>query len=132
MRLAAAALTLSLVLLAAPLAAEAQQGNRVASIGELVVESFASADISSGHARVGLRRGSQHHLREPELDSPDEELPDVAAKLVRLRVDVILVVSSTPSHSASDDRILKGAKPSDLPFEQSAKFEFRYSCERIK
>src|SRR5262245_12409681 len=86
--------TLAGGLLAVPVAAEAQQANRVARVGELVADPVLWRMFRQGMRELGYVEGRNITFESRSLDSADDELPDLAAKLVRLRVDVILVDTS--------------------------------------
>ncbi len=93
--------TLALGLLAAPLAAEAQQPAKIAKIGVL----YASTPAAVAHLLEALRQGLRElgHVEgktfvlEPRYgEAKAERLPELARELVRLKVDVILVSTDQP------------------------------------
>jgi putative tryptophan/tyrosine transport system substrate-binding protein len=92
-------------LLAAPLAADAQQAGKVARIGYLSPLS-ASADATHSEAfRQGLRdlgyvEGQNAVIEARHADDKFERLPGLAAEIVRLKVDVI-VAAPTPAVRAA-------------------------------
>ncbi len=92
-------------LLAAPLAAQAQQAGKVYRIGYL----SASSDTSNPHVREAFRQGlrelgwveGQNIIIEYRwAEGRFDRLPDLAAELVRLQVDVI-VAAPTPAALAA-------------------------------
>jgi putative ABC transport system substrate-binding protein len=96
--------SLSLSVLAAPLAAEAQQPVKLPRIGVL----FASTPAATSHLLDGLRQGlreqgyveGQHIILESRYgQAGTERMSDVAAELVRLKVDV-LVAATDPATAA--------------------------------
>ena len=93
-------------LLAAPLAAEAQQAGKVPRIGFSSASSLRPRDraiveaFRQGLARAGLDRRPEHRDRVPWAEERTERLPDLAAELVSLKVDVI-VAATTPSRPAA-------------------------------
>jgi putative ABC transport system substrate-binding protein len=102
---AALTLVLALGLLAAPLAADSQQSGTVARIGYLGPTSPSSSSSFLDAFRQGLRELGwvegqniviDYRFAEGKLD----RLPDLAAELVRLKVDII-VASPTPSVAAA-------------------------------
>jgi putative ABC transport system substrate-binding protein len=91
-------------LLAAPLAAEAQQAAKVARIGYLTLNLAASPHLLEAF-RQGLRDLGYVESRNVVIDIRDaegkpERLPAFAAELVALKVDVILVGSTSPALAA--------------------------------
>ena len=96
--------TLALGILAAPLAAEAQQAGKVHQIGYLISGSPASWANRVEALRMGLRdlgyvegKNIAIVFRPAEAG---ERLAEVAADLVRLKVDVIFATSSTEVEAA--------------------------------
>ena len=99
--------TLAGALLAAPLAAEAQQAGKVARIGYLVTGSLESSEMRArlDAFRQGLReRGyveGQNILIEYRLaDGKIERLPSLATELARLKVDLIVAVATPAARAA--------------------------------
>jgi len=100
-RLQLAILTVILVLLAAPLAAEAQQLDRIYRIGWLSVGSpSGSIDartwFSEGMRQLGYEEGRTLLIEERFAEGRSDRLHDFAAELVRLKVD-LLVSEGTPA-----------------------------------
>jgi putative ABC transport system substrate-binding protein len=97
-------LGLTLALLAAPLAGEAQQPAKVHQIGYLVSGSRASWANRLEALRIGLRdRGyveGKNIVLAVRSAETAERLPEAAADLVRLNVDVIFATSSTEVEAA--------------------------------
>jgi putative tryptophan/tyrosine transport system substrate-binding protein len=81
-------------LVSAPLAAGAQQASRVARVGELVVDPLHRRIFRQGMRELGYVKGRNITFESRSLYSVEDRLPDLAAELVRLRVDVILVDTS--------------------------------------
>jgi putative ABC transport system substrate-binding protein len=100
-RLQLAIFTVMLVLLAAPLTAEAQQMERVYRIGWLSVGS-ASGGIDGrtafreGMRQLGYEEGRTFLIEERFAEGRSDRLHDFAAELVRLKVD-LLVSEGTPA-----------------------------------
>jgi ABC-type uncharacterized transport system substrate-binding protein len=97
---------LALALLAAPLAAEAQEPAKVARIGYL-----AAAMATNPHFPEAFRQGlrdldyveSRNVVIEyRSADGQLERLPDLAAELVRLKVDVLVSEGTPPSLAAKN------------------------------
>ena len=109
MRLRAVALivTLALGVLVAPLAADAQQAGKVRRIGSLsaggapavvhLVEAF-----RQGLRELGYVEGKGIVIEYRWAEGRYERLPDLAADLVRLKVDVILTSGSLAAPAAKD------------------------------
>jgi putative tryptophan/tyrosine transport system substrate-binding protein len=92
------------VLLAAPLAAEAQQAAKVARIGYLAANLGANRELLEA-VRQGLRdlgyvEGRNLVIEYRSAEGQPERLPSLAAELVALKVDVI-VTSGTPQALAA-------------------------------
>ena len=93
------------VLLAAPLAAEAQPAGKVYCIGVLEPTSMALNAANLDAFRQGLRElgyveGRNMRIDYRSADGRSERFPDLAAALVRLKVDVILT-RGTPAVMAA-------------------------------
>jgi putative ABC transport system substrate-binding protein len=91
-------------LLAAPLGAEAQQPSKVHQIGYLSVGSPAEAANRVSALRIGLRDHGYVEGKSINLvfrwAETAERLPELAADLVRLKVDLIFAPTSTEVESA--------------------------------
>jgi putative tryptophan/tyrosine transport system substrate-binding protein len=93
------------VLLAAPLAAEAQQAAKVARIGYLVTSLAARPHLREAF-RQGLRdlgyvEGRNVVIEYRDAEGKSERLPALAAELVALKVDVIVTGGGTPTALAA-------------------------------
>lgn len=91
---------LVLGILVAPLVADAQQAGKVARIG--LLSPFSASDTASWHQafRQGLRglgwvEGKNIAIEYRYADGRTDRLPDLAADLVRLKVDIIVAAVST-------------------------------------
>jgi ABC transporter substrate binding protein len=95
--------TLTLALLAAPPAAEAQRVGKVARLGFLSNIS-PNADLRDafreGLRELGYKEGQNLLVEYRSAEGHYERLPDLAAELVRLNVDVI-VATGTPAPNAA-------------------------------
>ncbi len=94
-----------LALLVLPLAAEAQGTGTVHRVGLLAGSSaaataFVRAAVVAGLDELGYREGQNLILVERYADGKFERLPELAAELVRLKVDVLLT-STTPATLAA-------------------------------
>ncbi len=101
----AALLILLAGVLATPLAADAQQAGRIYRIGFLSYLGCAASSDPNGAFRQGLRQlgyveGTNLVLECRDAPGRVDRLPDVAAELVRLRIDV-LVAEGTPASLAA-------------------------------
>jgi putative ABC transport system substrate-binding protein len=101
---------IALVLVAAPPSVEAQASGKVHRVGLLAggsaaATAFVRTAIVEGLHELGYREGQTVILFERYADGKFERLPQLAAELVRLKVDVILT-STTPATLAA-----KGATP---------------------
>jgi ABC-type uncharacterized transport system substrate-binding protein len=80
--------------LAAPLAGEAQQGDKIARIGYLSLNGATSADLREaflqGLRDLGYVEGRNVAIEYRDAEGKPERLPTLAAELVALKVDVIL------------------------------------------
>jgi len=94
--------TLAGVLLAAPLAAEAQQRPKTARIGFLSLSSgpTPTMDISPGLRELGWIEGQNIAVEYRWAAGREDQLPTLAAELVRLKVDVIVTSSGLAAQAA--------------------------------
>jgi len=105
MRLIRLAVILSLIL--APLAAEAQPAGKIHRIGFLATP---SAEVIKGRVaafqqalrELGYVDGKSIIIEYRCADGNFERLPNLAAELVRLRVDVFVVVGAPAAHAAKN------------------------------
>ncbi len=96
--------TLALGLLAGPLSAEAQQSGKVYRIGYLGGRSaLPTTEVAfrEGLRELGYVEGQNYVIEYRSAESKRERLPDLAAELVRLKVDVIVTGSGTPVNLAA-------------------------------
>jgi putative ABC transport system substrate-binding protein len=95
--------TLTLSLLAAPLAAEAQQVGRIPRIGLLwsgaSLDPYAQA-FRQGLQELGYVEGKSIVLEDRSAEGRPDRLPTLVAELVRLQVDVILTAESETIRAA--------------------------------
>ena len=84
----------AILLLAAPLAAGSHQAGRVARVGELVADPLLRQTFRQGLHELGYVEGRNIAFETRGVDGAEDRLSDLAAELVRLRVDVILVDTS--------------------------------------
>ena len=89
-------------LLAAPLAAEAQSASKTARIGFLSLSSgpTPTMDISPGLRELGWIEGQNIAVEYRWAAGREDQLPALAAELVRLKVDVILTSSGLAAQAA--------------------------------
>ena len=99
--------TLGIALLAAPLAAEAQQAGKVSRIGLVSIVSLELPQIRdlADAFRQGLRElryveGQNIVIEDRSAQGTLERLPDLFAELVRLRVELIVTLGGTPGARA--------------------------------
>jgi putative tryptophan/tyrosine transport system substrate-binding protein len=97
---------LALALLAAPLAAEAQQAGRVYRIGALTAASRAQNPsyikaFEDSLQQHGYVPGQNLSIEYRFAEGQPERLPELATELVRLNVDVIVAVGTTAARAAS-------------------------------
>ncbi len=99
--------TLTLSLLAVPLAVRAQQPTKVPRVGYLSDESsslgFASFEpVAQGLRDLGYLEGHTIVFEHRYADGKTERLPALAADLVRLKVDVIVAVGTPATRAAKN------------------------------
>ena len=92
-------------LVAAPLAAEAQQAGKMPRVGMLYVGTLQGANrcdeaFRQGLAAVGYAEGKSIALEIRAAEGKSERLSELAAELVRLKVDVIFAPSTLAAQSA--------------------------------
>jgi len=100
-------ITLTLGLLTAPLAAEAQQAAKVARIGILPPGPISErahlwAAFRQGLRELGYVEGQNITLVFPSGEVRPERLPHLAAELVSLKVDVIVAATAVAVHAAKE------------------------------
>ena len=105
LKMASLIVTLTLVILSAPLSVDAQQAGKVRRIGYLTVPTRESAEFGVKAFQQGLRdlgwvEGQNLAIEYRFADGKLDRLPDLAAELVRLKVDII-VVGATPAALAA-------------------------------
>ena len=84
----------SILVLAKPLAAQAQPAGRAARVGELVTDPLLRQTFRQGLRELGYVEGRNVVFESRDLVGAEDRLYDIAAELVRLQVDVILVETS--------------------------------------
>ncbi len=95
--------TLALGVLAAPLAAEAQQAGKIPRIGVLAsIRSPAIEGFERGLKELGYVEGKNIVIEWRLVEGKFERLPELAADLVRLKVDVILAPATIYVRAARD------------------------------
>ncbi len=88
---------------AGPLAARAQQGERMRRIGLLLVSGPEPlGPFREALADVGYVEGKNIQIEIRSAQGQDTRLPELAAELVRSRVDVIIAVQTPAAHAAKN------------------------------
>ena len=88
---------------AEPLAARAQQGERMRRIGLLLVSGPEPlGPVREALADVGYVEGKNIQIEIRSAQGQDTRLPELAAELVRSRVDVIIAVQTPAAHAAKN------------------------------
>ena len=96
------------VLLAAPFAAQAQQGEKVWRLGVLSPglspcgPSVRFEAFRRGLRELGYIEGQNIAIEWRFAEGKDDQLPDLAAELVRLQVDVILTINTPATRAAKN------------------------------
>ena len=103
----------ALVLLAAPLAADAQRAGRTPRVGVLYVATYQGANrcdeaFRQGLAELGYVEGKSVFLEVRSGEGKVDRLGELAAELVRLKVDVIFAPTTAAAQSAKQ---AKGTPP---------------------
>ena len=133
---------LALGLLTTPLVTNAQQAGKVPRIGYLTLvraDAPRTQDvrevIRQGLRDLGWIEGQTIALEWRYAEERAERLPDLAAELVRLQVDVIVTTSGEPAARAAKDAtttipiVMLSADP---PVEQPSKFELVINLKTAK
>jgi signal transduction histidine kinase len=81
-------------LLAAPLAAEAQQAGKVARVGVITGSPGSIAALKEGLADLGHREGQSFVIDHRDVEGRFERLPAAVASLVKVPVDVMVIGGS--------------------------------------
>src|SRR5437588_1910083 len=86
-----------------PLAARAQQGERVRHVGVLLVSGpELLGPFREALGDVGYVEGKNIQIEVRSAQGQDTRLPELAAELVRSRVDVIIAVQTPAAHAAKN------------------------------
>ena len=86
-----------------PLAARAQQADRTRRIGVLVGDSLEPLGrFREGLGELGYTDGKNIQIEVRTAGGQDTRLPELAAELVRSRVDIIVAVQSPAAHAAKN------------------------------
>ena len=86
-----------------PLAAQAQQSDRIRRIGVLVGDSLEPLGrFREGLGELGYIDGKNIQIEVRSAGGQDTRLPELAAELVRSRVDIIVAVQTPAAHAAKN------------------------------
>src|SRR5262245_11974180 len=86
-----------------PLTARAQQDGRIGHIGVLLVGGPEPLGLyREALGDLGYFEGKNIHIETRSAQGQDARLPELAAELVRSRVDVIVAVQTPAAHAAKD------------------------------
>ena len=102
-------LSLALAMIAAPLVAGAQQTGKIPRVGLLAPERPGDAGgerlveaFRQGLRQLGYVEGKNIVLEYRFAEGKPDRLPDLAAELVRLKVDVLLTINTPASQAAKN------------------------------
>ena len=109
MRLIGLAVILTLGILLAPLAVEAQQAAKIARIGYLAADLAAIPHLSEAFCQglrdLGYVEGRNVVIEYRSAEGKPERLTALAAELVALEIDVIVTAGGTPPAARADQVI---------------------------
>jgi putative ABC transport system substrate-binding protein len=100
MRLSPVGFIIALTLLSAPLPADAQQGGKIYRIGYLTAGGSVSEAFRQALRQLGYVEGQNIVIESRFAERKLDRLPDLAAELARLKVDVIVTIT-TPAALAA-------------------------------
>jgi len=109
MRRIGLAIILTVGLILAPLATEAQQGGKLWRVGYLSSSSAERerarlAAFQQGLGELGYLEGKSIFIEQRYAEGAFERLPELAAELARLKVDVLVVAGAPAAHAAKKAR----------------------------